>query len=185
MATCTHQIYWPCKHYQYEKCDHRCVCFWLLSTAPFDDMNLKSLELIARRLINYQRIDIFMSDLIHATKKLLNIIPCSCPNQATYIDSFILKENVVTYTKTNLFNTYLAVHEMMVAQSFILIQINQHLNHNYLCDLSKFWILTLEIICFGKRLRINISDSSRLKFQKSLNSYCSFPHILFLWAFIN
>ena len=102
MATCTHQIYWPCKHYQYEKCDHRRVCFWLLSTAPVDDMNLKSLELIARRLINYQRIDIFMSDLIHATKKLLNIIPCSCPNQATYIDSFILKENVVTYTKTTL-----------------------------------------------------------------------------------
>ena len=191
MASCTHQIYWPCKHYQYEKRDHVRVCFWLLSTARFDDMNLKNLELIARRLINYQRIDIFMSDLVHATKKLLNIIPCSCPNQATYIDSFILKENVVTIKldlfipRQHLFNTYLTVHEMMVAQSFTLIQINQHLNDNYLCDLSKFWILTLEIFCFGKRVGINISGSSRLKFQKSLNSYCSFPYILFLWAFIN
>ena len=32
----------------------------------------------------YPKIDIFMSDLVHATKKLLNSIPCSCPNQAIY-----------------------------------------------------------------------------------------------------
>ena len=37
-----------------------------------------------------------MSDLVYTTKKLLNFIPCSCPNQAIYIDTFILKENEVT-----------------------------------------------------------------------------------------
>ena len=50
-----------------------------------------------------------MSELVHPTKKLLNIIPYSCPNHAIYIDSFTLKENQVTIKLDYLYqdNTYL------------------------------------------------------------------------------
>ena len=142
MANCAHQSCWRCKLYQYEKRDHVLVCFWLLPTATFDDMNLKNLELITRRLKNRY----FNAWFVTRNKKLLNIIPC-CPDHAIYIDSFTLKENEVTITLDYLYqeNAYLTNYPGNGGST----KFHDYLNKS--AFKSKLFVWSLQILNFNLR----------------------------------